>query len=116
MIFFKKYIFIILLFLVLKIDAQEYTIKNFTIKDGLPSNIIFDIKQDKIGYLWIATEKGLVKYDGHDFTQITKQKTTTLFIDNQNVYAGVENGLFIKSNTDEKFLKSKCRRTLFDLV
>lgn len=107
MIFFKKYIFIILLFLVSKIDAQEYTIKNFTIKDGLPSNIIFDIKQDKIGYLWIATEKGLVKYDGHDFTQITKQKTTTLFIDNQNVYAGVENGLFIKSNTDEKFLKSK---------
>ena len=72
MIFFKKYIFIILLFLVSKIDAQEYTIKNFTIKDGLPSNIIFDIKQDKIGYLWIATEKGLVKYDGHDFTQITK--------------------------------------------
>ena len=105
--FLKKYIIIVLLFIVVKINAQEYSIKNLNLEDGLPSNIIYDIQQDKIGYLWLATEKGLVKFDGDDFKLINKHKTTTLFIDDKTIYAGLENGLFIKNNTKELLLKSK---------
>ncbi len=32
--------------------------------DGLASNEVFDITQDRIGYLWIATNNGLQRYDG----------------------------------------------------
>lgn len=103
----KKYITIVVLLLVTEIYTQEYNFYNLTIKDGLPSNIIYDIKQDEIGYLWIATEKGLVKFDGDDFFTINQQKTTTIFIDGQIVFAGTENGLFIKNKTKETFLKSK---------
>lgn len=32
--------------------------------DGLPSNAIYDINQDKHGFIWLATDEGLCKYDG----------------------------------------------------
>ncbi|APZ47244.1 hypothetical protein BW723_13555 [Polaribacter reichenbachii] len=103
----KKYIFLSLVFFAINIVAQN-EIQNITIKDGLPSNIVYDIKQDKIGYLWIATEKGLVKFDGDDFIQIHKLKTTNLFIDqNDVIYSGLENGLFIKNKSEEKTYTSK---------
>ena len=105
---FKKYIFILIFFLGLKIDAQQYNIQNININDGLPSNIVYDIKQDKIGYLWIATEKGLVKFDGDNFIQVNKLKTSSLFIDDKNIiYAGSENGLFVKNRSKEQFYKTK---------
>lgn len=42
-------------------------IYNYNIYNGLPSNRIYDIITDKHGYLWIATEKGVVKYNGYEF-------------------------------------------------
>ena len=105
--FFRKYIFFVVLFFIVNIDAQEYSIENLTTKDGLPSNIVYDIQQDEIGYLWIATEKGLAKFDGDHFSFINKQKTSTIFIDGQTIYAGLENGVFIKNKSKEQFLKSK---------
>lgn len=103
----KKYIFLFLLLSATQIVAQNDNIKNLTIENGLPSNIIYDIKQDKIGYLWIATEKGVVKYDGDNFNHIHKFKTTNILIDNDVVYLGLENGLFIKEKSNEKIITSK---------
>jgi hypothetical protein len=34
---------------------------------GLPSNTVYDIFQDSKGFMWFATDKGLVKYDGFEF-------------------------------------------------
>lgn len=33
-------------------------------KNGLPNNVIYDIEQDQEGFIWIATAKGLCRYDG----------------------------------------------------
>ncbi|MFC5577377.1 two-component regulator propeller domain-containing protein [Lysobacter niabensis] len=41
--------------------------RQFTVADGLPSNRINGIAEDRSGYLWIATSDGLVRYDGVDF-------------------------------------------------
>ena len=41
--------------------------RQFTVVDGLPSNRINGIAEDRSGYLWIATSDGLVRYDGIDF-------------------------------------------------
>lgn len=37
---------------------------NLTEEDGLPDMEIYDLYQDRKGYMWIATDGGLCKYDG----------------------------------------------------
>ncbi len=36
--------------------------------DGLPHDSVYGITQDSIGFIWIGTQDGLAKYDGHKFT------------------------------------------------
>lgn len=47
---------------------------------GLPSNSVYDIFQDKKGYIWFATDEGLCKYNGTTFR--------TYFSDEQTSRAG----------------------------
>ncbi|HYG37900.1 MAG TPA: two-component regulator propeller domain-containing protein [Cytophagales bacterium] len=44
-------------------NKERSSFKAFTEKDGLPSNIILGITEDKNGFLWISTGKGLSKFD-----------------------------------------------------
>ena len=46
-----------------KTDDKNYTITNYTDKDGLPSNKIRSLFIDSKGYLWIGTNKGLAILD-----------------------------------------------------
>lgn len=48
-------------------DFLDYIQINYTIEDGLPSNECHEILQDSLGYIWIATDRGLVRYDGYEF-------------------------------------------------
>ena len=48
--------------------AQEYQLANqFSIKEGLPSNHIYDITEDKSGFLWITSDNGIARFDGKNF-------------------------------------------------
>lgn len=38
-----------------------------TKKDGLASNTVLQVTRDQQGYLWLATQNGLQRYDGHRF-------------------------------------------------
>jgi ligand-binding sensor domain-containing protein/two-component sensor histidine kinase len=42
-------------------------VEKISINDGLSQNFIYDIIQDKFGFLWIATKDGLNRYDGINF-------------------------------------------------
>jgi ligand-binding sensor domain-containing protein/anti-sigma regulatory factor (Ser/Thr protein kinase) len=69
------------------ISAQKIPHRNLTTKDGLPSNTIYQIKQDKKDFIWIATANGLVRYDGKYFKafnpkDIKDKEIIGLFIDN----------------------------------
>ena len=50
------------------LSQPQYTFKRLTMSDGMVSNYIVDIIQDKQGYIWMASESGLCKFDGKDFT------------------------------------------------
>lgn len=41
--------------------------EKFGIQDGLSSSKVFDIKQDKDGYIWCATDEGFCRFDGIAF-------------------------------------------------
>lgn len=47
--------------------ATPHDAQRFTSADGLPSNAVHQIVEDRHGYLWFATEDGLARFDGHRF-------------------------------------------------
>ncbi|RPD42106.1 sensor histidine kinase [Chitinophaga barathri] len=49
------------------IDTLPYTVENFTDENGLPQNSVKSIAPDNDGFLWLATENGLVRFDGQKF-------------------------------------------------
>lgn len=67
-----KYIFSLFLsiFLIGVAEAQQSGISfiNFNNKDGLSSSSVNAIIKDRYGYMWFATEDGLNKFDGVNFT------------------------------------------------
>lgn len=39
--------------------------------DGIPSSEVYEVYQDKLGYLWLATDAGVCRYNGVKFTTFT---------------------------------------------
>ena len=63
-----------LIFLSIKVQAlnpsksiRQYIHDFWTINDGLPQNYIGAIAQTDDGYLWLATQQGLVRFNGTSF-------------------------------------------------
>jgi ligand-binding sensor domain-containing protein len=52
----------------LRAPDSEYTRTLWTHRDGLPTNQILSIAQDRNGFLWLATTAGLIQFDGTRFT------------------------------------------------
>jgi ligand-binding sensor domain-containing protein/two-component sensor histidine kinase len=52
-------------------QAQYPSYFSITDKDGLPSNEVYSIFQDREGLVWLAGDAGLYKYDGIRFRQYT---------------------------------------------
>ena len=73
----------------------------YNISDGLPSNEINDIKNDDIGYVWIATDNGLSMYDGFNFINFNSKTHPTIFKDNR-IKRIQKNGdnLYLFTNSD----------------
>ena len=63
--------------------SDNLQFRHFTINEGLPYNHVTVIKQDKKGYLWIGTRKGLYKYDGYNINAL---RTDTISIYGTNSY------------------------------
>lgn len=44
-----------------------YVFRHYSTTDGLPSNCVRDLMQDSSHFIWIATDGGLVRFDGQSF-------------------------------------------------
>lgn len=51
-------------------NAQTLRFDNYTSKDGLISDEVYKIFQDKKGYIWMFTNYGTMKYNGKKFNQV----------------------------------------------
>lgn len=49
------------------IFPQTINFQKLSTSDGLSNNLIYDIIQDKTGFIWIATDNGLNRFDGYEF-------------------------------------------------
>lgn len=48
------------------VGQQHYSF-NYNLESGLPSNHIYGVITDKNGYLWMASDRGVIRYNGYDF-------------------------------------------------
>ncbi|MFA5300183.1 MAG: two-component regulator propeller domain-containing protein [Lutibacter sp.] len=65
------HLFIVYLLFHTTLFAQIPGLTQFTTNNGLPSNTIYDIVQDENGFIWIATDYGVSKFDGLTFKNFT---------------------------------------------
>ena len=56
-------------------SAQDYLVnlRHLTVKDGLSSDRVRSLHQDQQGFMWLGTEYGLNRFDGHEFKWFTKE-------------------------------------------
>lgn len=65
---FKKYISLIFILLAFfKLSAQEPLSIHLTEKDGLPDIEFYDLLEDNKGFIWLAADKGLYRYNGREY-------------------------------------------------
>ncbi|MCD4698311.1 MAG: histidine kinase, partial [Bacteroidales bacterium] len=85
-----------------------------TKKNGLSSNYVLDILQDKYGFIWIATIEGLNRYDGYNIKQykhlaedsisIADNLVTCLKEDSEgNLWIGTRKGLNLYNRNNDSF-------------
>ena len=86
------------------INQNPLKFERISIAEGLSQSYVYDIIQDKNGFIWIATQDGLNRYDGKNFVyyrynssdqnSIAGNFIRKLFIDNENtLWVGTNEGL-----------------------
>ncbi|MGV6845187.1 MAG: two-component regulator propeller domain-containing protein [Lutibacter sp.] len=113
-----------------QIWCQTPSLTNFTTKNGLPSNTIYDVTTDNYGFLWIATDYGVSKFDGKTFTNYTikdglpgneilfffKDSQNRIWLSSFNGKIGfIKNEIFHNSKTDSFLKKLKFNRFVKDI-
>jgi len=83
-------------------DLRQYGHRSWQTDSGLPQNTVHAILQTRDGYIWLATEGGLVRFDGVQFVVYDKQAPAhlpsatinSLFEDGEgNLWIGTDDGL-----------------------
>lgn len=46
-------------------QSQDIKFESITTEQGLSSNTVYDIIQDRCGFMWLATRNGLNRFDGY---------------------------------------------------
>jgi ligand-binding sensor domain-containing protein len=54
--------------------AQQPAYTYYSIRDGLASNDTYNCVEDKKGFLWVATENGVSRFDGKNFKNYTSKQ------------------------------------------
>jgi signal transduction histidine kinase/CheY-like chemotaxis protein/ligand-binding sensor domain-containing protein len=57
---------------------SQFSYQVWQSEDGLPQNTVQHVQQTRDGYLWIATQEGLVRFDGVRFDVFDKSNTPAL--------------------------------------
>ena len=83
------YLYFLALLYTLPIYGQSLHFEHLDVNSGLAGNGIFDIKQDPNGFIWIATENGLNRYDGFKFYEkeiaLSDNFIRQVFFDNKGI-------------------------------
>lgn len=97
---FKSFVCFFLLIASFAVRGEHYNVKNFSTKNGLTNTNVLQTVQDKQGFIWLATQGGLSRFDGKKFSSyyntdglITNDLSCMLVDSKQNLWIGTAKGL-----------------------
>nr|WP_321226657.1 histidine kinase [uncultured Psychroserpens sp.] len=76
----KTLLFIVLLLGLHFLCAQEPVSIHLTEKDGLPDIEFYNVLEDRKGFIWLASDSGLYRYDGKTYDQYTNTEKRGLSV------------------------------------
>ncbi len=96
-------------FICLNASAQQYSLKNFSVAEGLPQSQVFGLYEDQSGYIWMGTKGGgIARFDGKKFEPfLTEQKllfVSKIVAKSSNVYIAHNTGFSIYDLNERKIL------------
>ncbi len=62
---------------VLTAQGTHPLLRNYNAKNGLPSSEVYDILQDREGYIWVSTDNGVARFNGYEFEKIGPKQGLT---------------------------------------
>ncbi|WP_296319063.1 two-component regulator propeller domain-containing protein [Winogradskyella sp.] len=97
-----------------QVNEKTLLFKTITTEHGLSNNVIYDILQDKDGYIWFGTDNGLNKFDGYIVKKffnipnseegLSSSVVRSIIEDNSgNLWVGTKNGLNLYNRAENKF-------------
>jgi signal transduction histidine kinase/ligand-binding sensor domain-containing protein/DNA-binding NarL/FixJ family response regulator len=58
-------------------DTPPLILEHLTTSDGLPQGTVMSTLQDSQGFIWLGTEDGLVRYDGHELHRYSYSRNSS---------------------------------------
>lgn len=88
-------------------EVDQFSIKHYTSKNGLPQNSIRSMVMDNDRFIWLTTEGGLVRFDGQFFK-----------VYNHNNTSSIQNDRFVSviKTMNEKFIAYDQAKSTFEIV
>lgn len=93
-------LFLFFFFLLFSFSNAQFSSAWYNTDNGLPQNSVKDIIKDKFGFIWLATDNGLVKYDGLNFITFENLPISNLHF--ENFLGNIENDTIVIYNNYEK--------------
>ena len=95
-------------------EREPLYFQTYTIEDGLADNWVRDIAQDNQGFMWIATQSGINRFDGYEFetfrndpqdsTMLSSNEAFDILIDQENnIWVATQEGVGRFDNESQSF-------------
>ena len=73
-------------------DARHMIFEHLDQQDGLSQNTVLDVMQDRVGFMWFATESGLNRFDGYTVHRYLSKRSSPTSLSNDFVWRVIEDG------------------------
>jgi len=57
-----------------RLTGQEYRFKTYTMENGLQNELVKSITVDSVGFIWIASDGGVIRYNGVEFVEFADEQ------------------------------------------
>src|SRR2546426_6901289 len=75
---------------------SQYSLAAWHAEEGLPNNLVQAIAQTPDGYLWLATQEGLARFDGVRFAVFDRRSTAAMSAnDVETIYVSRDGSLWV---------------------